>query len=204
MNEHKALLLEFSGSALRVEDVLEDSDPTELWTAAPVESDDAELRAALQARAESDEEEADVSEAAVSMTLHEARSAAPALKIFARRPRRLGESGGGGYAVASSAHQGSDFRYGCNDGICKDAADTTQSNFATVKAAAGCVPSGWPGPDDSDRQAPGRNHSKGLSGCYSACTRDSHITLDSHIGSTSQLCDYLEWYTVFYANNTKA
>ena len=90
MNEHKALLLEFSGSALRVEDVLEDSDPTELWTAAPVESDDAELRAALQARAESDEEEADVSEAAVSMTLHEARSAAPALrvKIFARRPRR--------------------------------------------------------------------------------------------------------------------
>ena len=78
MDEHKALLLEFSGSALRVEDVLEDSDPTELWTAAPaslsVESDDAELRAALQARAESDEEEAD------------ARSAAPAprLKFFAR------------------------------------------------------------------------------------------------------------------------
>ena len=35
MDEHKALLLEFSGSALRVEDVLEDSDPTELWTAAP-------------------------------------------------------------------------------------------------------------------------------------------------------------------------
>ena len=49
----------------------------------------------MQARAESDEEEADVSEAAVSMTLHEARSAGSALKIFARRPpapaRRLGE-----------------------------------------------------------------------------------------------------------------
>ena len=48
---------------------------------APVESDDedADLRAVFQDREESDEEEADVSE---PMTLHEARSAAQALKIF--------------------------------------------------------------------------------------------------------------------------
>ena len=83
VNELKALLLEFSGqTGLGVEDILEHL--TEQWTAAPEESDDedAGLKAALQAREETDEKEADESEPVVPMTLCQARSAAQALKIF--------------------------------------------------------------------------------------------------------------------------
>ena len=73
VNELADLLLQFSDSGLRVEDVL--NDVTEQWTAAPVESDDedAECRAAMEA-AEPDEEEADVSELVVPMTLRDARA----------------------------------------------------------------------------------------------------------------------------------
>ena len=46
------------------------------------DDEDADLRAGLQDREDSDEEEADVSEPVVPMTLREARSAAQALKIF--------------------------------------------------------------------------------------------------------------------------
>ena len=89
VNELKDLLLEFSAqaqdSSLRVEDVLDD--PTEAWTAAPVESDDedADLRAAFQARAESDEDEADVNEVVMPMTLRDARIAAQAVKVFVQK-----------------------------------------------------------------------------------------------------------------------
>lgn len=80
--ELAALLLEFAGSQLAVNDVV--ADPTETWTASPVEyvEEDAALRAALEAQEESDKEEADDSVSVIPMTLKEARSAAQGVKVF--------------------------------------------------------------------------------------------------------------------------
>lgn len=82
VSELAALLVEFAGAELEVNDVV--GDRTELWTEAPAEFEDgdAELRAALAARESSDEEEADDSEPVVPMTLREARGVGHALKIF--------------------------------------------------------------------------------------------------------------------------
>jgi hypothetical protein len=80
------LLLQLSGSeALDVEDLL--SDPSEQWTAKPVESDDedAEFLAAYRASEGSDEEEADDSETVVSMKLPEARAVGEKLKTFVQQ-----------------------------------------------------------------------------------------------------------------------
>ena len=69
-------------------------DATERWTATPIDSEDedAECRAAMQTaetdRA-SDEEDADVSEHVVPMTLREARVAAHALKIFVQENQSI-------------------------------------------------------------------------------------------------------------------
>ena len=60
------------------------------WTAAPIESEDedAEWRAAIQ-NTEADEQDADVSEHVVPLTLREARVAAHALKIFVQENQSI-------------------------------------------------------------------------------------------------------------------
>ena len=88
LKELAALLLQLPEVGLRVEDVVDDA--TERWTAAPIDSEDedAECRAAMQ-NADIDEEDADVSEHVVPMTLREARLAAHALKIFVQENQSI-------------------------------------------------------------------------------------------------------------------
>ena len=88
LKELAALLLQLPEVGLRVEDVVDDA--TERWTAAPIDSEDedAECRAAMQ-NADIDEEDADVSEHVVPMTLREARVAAHALKIFVQENQSI-------------------------------------------------------------------------------------------------------------------
>ena len=78
------LLLQM-GDGLQPEDLIDD--PSENWTAAPIDSDDedAESRAALQECEESDKEEADEGEPVVPMTLREARRGGHALKLFVQQ-----------------------------------------------------------------------------------------------------------------------
>ena len=88
LKELAALLLQLPEVGLRVEDVVDDA--TERWTAAPIDSEhkDTECKAAMQT-AETDEEDADVSEHAVPMTLREARVAAHVLKIFVQENQSI-------------------------------------------------------------------------------------------------------------------
>ncbi len=84
--------MEFAGQtglAGGVEAILHN--PTEQWTAAPDYSDDdgCDLRAALQAREVTEEENANEYEPVAPMTQREARSAAHALKIFVQESQSV-------------------------------------------------------------------------------------------------------------------
>ena len=122
--------MEFSGqTGLGVEDILEHL--TEQWTAAPEESDDedAGLKAALQAREETDEKEADESEPVVPMTLCQARSAAQALKIFVQENQSVEAMRGYLKPIEDLV---SDWRL--YDSVCEHSTDPPRTSFSPCES----------------------------------------------------------------------